>query len=76
MQVSTKLSTTPLRGVFGGGGDEDKEDNKSSWCPDSRLPTGDSAQWEWFNTTTPRGQQLYVSDAHIRVKCLDQHHIG
>jgi len=55
-QVSTKLSTTPLRGVF----------SRNGSCPDSEQVT-----WEWFNTTTPEGQQLYVKDDHIVVKCLD-----
>lgn len=55
-QVSTKLSTTPLRGVF-------PEDNS---CPDSNSIT-----WEWFNTTTAQGQQLYVPDENVHVKCLD-----
>ncbi len=62
-QVSTKLSTTPLRGVFSDDGS----------CPDSRVG-GSKLKWEWFNTTTPEGQQLYVSDPHIVVKCLDGHH--
>ena len=64
-QVSTKLSTTPLRGVF---------DLRAGACPDSDGPDGGSVQWEWFNTTTPEGQQLYVRDSHVRVKCLDGHH--
>ncbi len=55
-QVSTKLSTTPLRGVF-------PHDNS---CPDTETIT-----WEWFNTTTPQGQQLYVKDRHIAIKCVD-----
>ena len=55
-QVSTKLSTTPLRGVF----------TKDNSCPD----VGDIT-WEWFNTTTAQGQQLYVRDNHVKVKCLD-----
>jgi hypothetical protein len=55
-QVSTKLSTTPLRGIFSKGGS----------CPDTEQIT-----WEWFNTTTAQGQQLYVKDDHIVVKCLD-----
>lgn len=55
-QVSTKLSTTPLRGVF----------SKDNACPDS-----EDIEWEWFNTTTAQGQQLYVKDDHIKVKCLD-----
>ncbi len=56
-QVSTKLSTTPLRGIF----------PKSGSCPDAEP----DITWEWFNTTTPQGQQLYVKDPHIKVKCLD-----
>jgi hypothetical protein len=56
-QVSTKLSTTPLRGVHPGG---------EPACPDN-----DAISWEWFNTTTTEGQQLYVQDNHIHVKCVD-----
>ena len=55
-QVSTKLSTTPLRGIFP---DDDS-------CPDTGHIT-----WEWFNTTTPQGQQLYIQDQFIKIKCLD-----
>jgi len=63
-QVSPKLSTTPLRGNFLSVGG-----NKGA-CPDS----GDHGEviWEWFNTTTPQGQQLYVADKHIAVKCVDK----
>ena len=60
-QVSTKLSTTPLRSVF------DSDDS----CPDSKLAGGDYSVWEWFNKTTKEGQQLYVKDRHIHIKCLD-----
>jgi hypothetical protein len=56
-QVSTKLSTTPLRGVHPGG---------EPACPDN-----DAIVWEWFNTTTTGGQQLYVKDTNIHVKCID-----
>ena len=56
-QVSTKLSTTPLRGVHPGG---------EQACPDN-----DAIVWEWFNTTTTEGQQLYVKDSNIHVKCID-----
>lgn len=56
-QVSSKLSTTPLRVVF---------DNQMS-CPDS----SDTVHWEWFNTTTPEGQQIYIQDDRIKVKCID-----
>ena len=56
-QVSSKLSTTPMRVVF----DSDMS------CPDS----SDSVTWEWFNTTTPEGQQIYIKDEHIKVKCID-----
>ena len=37
-QVSQKLTTTPLRGVFSGPS-----------CPDSEQIT-----WEWYNVTTPQ----------------------
>lgn len=58
-QVSQKLTTTPLRGVFSGPS-----------CPDSEQIT-----WEWYNVTTPQGQQLYVKDQHIHVKCVS-HKLG
>ena len=58
-QVSSKLSTTPMRVVF---------ENDMS-CPDSSK----TVTWEWFNTTTPEGQQIYVKDDHIKVKCLDNY---
>jgi len=58
-QVSQKLTTTPLRGVFSGPA-----------CPDSQ-----DIIWEWYNMTTPMGQQLYVFDNHIKVKCLS-HNVG
>ncbi len=75
LQVSTKLSTTPLRGVFGGSDDDAAADSSSSFCPDSKKAGGgDKVTWEWFNTTTPQGQQLYVADPHVVVKCLDGHH--
>ena len=57
-QVSTKLSTTPLRGIS-----LDKDSQTA--CPDT-----DQIRWEWFNTTTPQGQQLYIEDSHIQVKCI------
>lgn len=56
-QVSSKLSTTPMRAVF----------NHEKSCPDS----SDSVTWEWFNTTTTEGQQLYIKDTHIKIKCID-----
>ena len=56
-QVSSKLSTTPMRVVFG--------DDAS--CPDSP----NAGDWEWFNTTTTEGQQVYIKDEHIKVKCID-----
>ena len=45
-QVSQKLTTTPLRGVFSGPS-----------CPDSEQIT-----WEWYNVTTPqvRHQQTQI----------------
>lgn len=57
-QVSPKLSTTPLRIIF----------NKDDSCPDSGNR---DVVWEWFNTTTDQGQQLYVKDQHVQIKCLD-----
>ena len=93
-QVSQKLTTTPLRGVFSGPS-----------CPDSEQIT-----WEWYNVTTSQvtylmlpktnqtqincsisnkmiwivqncnisyfqGQQVYVEDPHIHVKCIS-HKLG
>jgi len=55
-QVSQKLTTTPLRGVFSGPS-----------CPDSEQIT-----WEWYNITTAQGQQVYVEDPHIHVKCVSE----
>jgi len=54
-QISTKFTTTPMRGVF----------KKLPACPDS-----EDNVWEWYNMTTPLGQQLYVPDPHIHVKCI------
>lgn len=56
-QVSSQLSTTPMRVVF----------ETETACPDS----SDSVTWEWFNTTTTEGQQIYIKDDHIKVKCID-----
>ena len=68
-QVSTKLSTTPMRGILDGVSDEkgdlSKDDEDLSSCPDN-----DSIKWEWFNSTTSQGQQLYIKDEHIQVKCV------
>lgn len=58
-QISQKLTTTPLRGVF-----------SRAACPDS-----EDVVWEWYNMTTPLGQQLYVKDIHIKVKCVS-HPLG
>ena len=55
-QISSKLSTTPMRVVF--------EDEMS--CPDSTI----DVTWEWFNTTTAEGQQIYVKDKNIQIMCL------
>jgi len=57
-QISQKFTTTPLRGVF-----------SSPACPDSEDIT-----WEWYNKTTPLGQQLYVKDFNIKVKCVSHFH--
>jgi len=59
-QVSTKLSMTPLRGI-------QNASEKPKACPDSNTLT-----WEWFNSTTSQGQQIYVKDDHIQIKCLDK----
>ena len=68
-QVSTKLSTTPMRGILDGVSGEDGEASQISEeaksCPDNDL-----IRWEWFNSTTAQGQQLYVKDEHIQVKCM------
>jgi len=54
-QISQTLTTTPLRAVTAG---------KS--CPDTK-----GLAWEWYNTTTKLGQQLYVKDEHIQVRCTE-----
>ena len=69
-QVSTKLSTTPMRGILNvvSSSDDDNSDvldDDTSSCPDNDL-----MNWEWFNSTTSQGQQLYVKDDHIQVKCV------
>ena len=64
-QVSSKLSTTPLRVVMDS--QKDKSGKPKMSCPDS----DDSVHWEWFNTTTPEGQQIYIQDDRIKVKCID-----
>ncbi len=56
-QISSKLSTTPMRVVFDG----------DMSCPDS----SNDVTWEWYNTTTPEGQQIYVEDENIKIKCVD-----
>jgi len=53
-QMSDKMTTTPMRGVF----------KSTPSCPDT-----EDIIWEWYNVTTPTGQQLYVPDEHIKVKC-------
>jgi len=58
-QMSDKLTTTPMRGVF----------QTTPSCPDSEDMT-----WEWYNVTTPTGQQIYVPDHHIKVKCVSHSH--
>jgi len=60
-QVSTKLSMTPLRGVH------NMTEDKPEACPDE-----EGLKWEWFNSTTSQGQQIYVEDDHIQVKCIDK----
>ena len=35
-------------------------------CPDSTI----DVTWEWFNTTTAEGQQIYVKDKNIQIMCL------
>ena len=60
-QVSTKLSMTPLRGVH------NITDDAPEACPDT-----EALRWEWFNSTTSQGQQIYVKDDHIQVKCIDK----
>jgi len=54
-QVSQSLTTTPLRAVTG---------TKS--CPDTP-----GLVWEWYNGTTRQGQQVYVKDEQVAVKCRD-----
>ena len=54
-QVSQKLTTTPIRAV-----------TTTKSCPDNK-----DLEWEWYNTTTRMGQQLYVKDKQVQVKCAD-----
>lgn len=60
-QVSTKLSMTPLRGIF------DDASKVGQACPDK-----ESIRWQWFNSTTPNGQQVYIEDDNIHVKCVER----
>ncbi|CAB4058454.1 unnamed protein product [Lepeophtheirus salmonis] len=53
--VSSTLSSTPMRGIY---------DGEGSACPDNNQ-----IKWEWFNATTPQGQQLFVQDRNIVIKC-------
>jgi len=57
-QISDKLTTTPMRGVF----------SDTPACPDKDIT------WEWYNRTTSTGQQIYVPDNHIKVKCISHAH--
>ena len=72
-QVSTKLSTTPMRGILDGVSTEDDSDASATVVNDTTqsCPDNDLIKWEWFNTTTSQGQQLYVKDEHIQVKCIN-----
>jgi len=54
-QISQSLTTTPLRAV-----------TRHMACPDS-----EGLEWEWYNTTTKLGQQLYVKDQNIQIRCAD-----
>ena len=54
-QISQSLTTTPLRAV-----------TRDMACPDS-----EGLVWEWYNTTTKLGQQLYVQDQNIQIRCAD-----
>jgi len=54
-QVSQKLTTTPVRAV-----------TTTKSCPDNK-----DLEWEWYNITTKLGQQLYVKDKKVQVKCAD-----
>lgn len=60
-QMSDKMTTTPMRGVF----------STTPSCPDSQV---EDITWEWYNMTTITGQQLYVPDQHIKVKCTSHNH--
>jgi len=55
-QISQSLTTTPVRAVA-----------QVKSCPDSP-----GLVWEWYNMTTKLGQQLYVKDDHLLVKCKDE----
>jgi len=62
-QLSDKLTTTPVRAEF----------PSSPSCPDSET-NGLGVTWEWYNVTTAAGQQLYVPDEHIKVRCISHSH--
>jgi hypothetical protein len=38
------------------------------------LPLAEDVVWEWYDKTTPSGQQIYVPDHHIKVKCVSHSH--
>jgi len=53
-QISPSFVTTPVRAISKTG----------PQCPDSR-----EVKWEWYNSTTELGQQIYVQDDHIKIVC-------
>ena len=52
-QISSSLVTTPVRAL-----------TTNPSCPDTKGLT-----WEWYNSTTKQGQQIYVKDTSIQLNC-------
>jgi hypothetical protein len=48
------------------------------YCPFSKMKNmlnfAEDVVWEWYDKTTPSGQQIYVPDHHIKVKCVSHSH--
>jgi hypothetical protein len=46
-------------------------EKRAKFLPFSRA---EDVVWEWYDKTTPSGQQIYVPDHHIKVKCVSHSH--
>jgi len=57
-QVSSSLTTSPLRGI-----------SEKSSCPDS-----DSLEWEWYNSTLESGAQHFVfyDEQRFKISCVNE----